>query len=243
MMGAALKPVKVLLTSEVDHKILDLIREAFKIISKKAELDKKIPVTISDFSKYQVQGERRISKYSTLDQMFEDSVKEQAEKVDLGSLFGILLSLLMNSFGNNYFDNYYLIITQKYDLKTKDSDFVIGGGMDNFGAVISLLGITGKNLPKDKIPGNISFDKFEKEMIITQVLHEFGHVFGCAKKGRKYTINELGSHDDPEYIDNCVMLQGMNVPDDWIEMTRKRLKSEHPFCDLCREELREHFFY
>ena len=66
-------------------------------------------------------------------------------------------------------------------------------------------------------------------------------MFGCAKKGRKYTINELGSHDDPEYIDNCVMLQGMNVPDDWIEMTRKRLKSEHPFCDLCKEELREHF--
>lgn len=240
-MGKVLKPVKVLLTSEIDHKLLEVIREIFKIISKEAELDKNIPAEISDFSNYQVPGERKISKYSTLDQIFEDCIKEQPEKVDLGSLFGIFLTLLINSHGDDYFDNYYLIITQKYDLRTEESNFVIGGGKDNFGAVISLLRITGENLQKNKIPEDISFDDFEKEMIVTQVLHEFGHVFGCAKEGRKYTKNCLGSHDDPKYIDNCVMLQGMTVPDDWIKMTRKRLKSEHPFCDLCREELIEYF--
>jgi hypothetical protein len=147
----------------------------------------------------------------------------------------------MKSLGCDYLDNYYLVITKKYDLKPGGSNFVIGEAMDNFGAVISLLRMTGKNLPKYKIPKDISFDDFEKEMIITQVLHEFGHVLGCAKEGRKYTINRLGSHDDPKYIDSCVMLQGMNVPEDWIKMTRKRLKSEHPFCDLCREELKTHF--
>lgn len=240
-MGAVLKSIKIFLTSEVDHKILEVIRETFKIISREAELNKKIPVEISDFSSYQIPGKRRISKYSTLDQIFEDCIKKQAGKVDSGSLFGFFLNLLMNSHGSDYFDYYYLIITKKYDLKSKDSDFVIGSSVNNLGSVVSLLRITGKNLPISSIPKDMSFIEFEKEMIVTQVLHEFGHVFGCAKDGRKYTINLLGSHDDPEYIDNCVMLQGMIVPDNWIEMTIKRLKSEHPFCDLCREELREHF--
>ena len=241
MTKANLKPVKVLLTSEIDNEILEVISEAFKIISREAELDKKIPVEISDFSNYRVPGKRKISKYSTQDQIFEDCIKKQSEKVDLGCLLGIFLNLLMNSHGNDYFDSYYLIATQKYDLKTDNSNFVIGGAWDNIGAVISLLRITGENLPKNNIPKKISFDDFEKEMIITETLHEFGHVFGCAKEGRKYTINKLGSHDDPEFINDCVMLQGMTVPDDWIRMTKKRLKSEHAFCELCREELKDHF--
>jgi len=231
------KAVKALFTSEIDHKILDVVREAFNIISKEAELDKAIPMEIYDFSNFKV----KVNKRSTLDQMFEDCIIEKPKKVDLGKLVGIFLNLLMNSHGNDYFDSYYLIATQKYDLKTDNSNFVIGGAWDNIGAVISLLRITGENLPKNNIPKKISFDDFEKEMIITETLHEFGHVFGCAKEGRKYTINKLGSHDDPEFINDCVMLQGMTVPDDWIRMTKKRLKSEHAFCELCREELKDHF--
>lgn len=241
MMGVILKPVKVFLTSEINNQILEVIKEAFKIISEEAELDKKIPVGISDFSNYQVQGERRISKYSTLDQIFEDCIKKQAGKVDSGSLFGLFLNLLMNSHGNDYFDNYYLILNKKYDLKTKDSNFVIGTSWDNFGTVISLLRITGSNLPKNAIPEFMTFAEFEKEMIVTAILHEFGHVLGCAREGREYTEDNMGSHDDPEFIDNCVMLQGLKVPDDWVKMTKKRLKSEHAFCDLCRKELKGYF--
>ena len=42
MMGAALKPVKVLLTSDVDKKILDVVRESFNTISREAELDRSV---------------------------------------------------------------------------------------------------------------------------------------------------------------------------------------------------------
>ena len=147
----------------------------------------------------------------------------------------------MNSHGSDYYDYYYLIITKKYDLKSNDSDFLIGSSVNNFGSVVSLLRITGENLPISSVPKDMSFIEFEKEMIVTAILHEFGHVFGCAREGREYTEDNMGSHDDPEFIDNCVMLQGLKVPDDWVKMTKKRLKSEHAFCDLCRKELKGYF--
>ena len=241
MTKKSFKPVKLFFTSEGYKEIFDSIRQAFDIISKEAELDRRIHVEMSDISNYQVSGKLKISNYSHMDQMFEDCTIKPRGKVDSSKLFGVFLNLLINSVGNDYLDNYYLVITQKYDLKTEDTNFIIGGGWPGFGAIISILRITGKSLPKEKIPKNISIHNFDKEMVITEILHEFGHVFGCAREGRKYTTDSLGSHDDPKFIDNCVMIQGLRVPDDWIEMTKKRLRSKYAFCELCREELKEYF--
>lgn len=234
--------VKVLLTSEINPRTFDTVIKAFNILSREAELKIKIPVELANLQDYKMRDEEHSGKYISIEQIFcHPYIRSQSNKVDLDKIPGILNELLVQFFGDSHYKNNYLIITQKFDLKSEGTDYVIGGAWEGFGAIISLLRTTRNYLPKASLCENMSFSDFEKEMLITQILHEFGHVYGCAKEGRKFTVNNIGSHDDPMFVENCMMLQGLNVPDDWIRMTKKRLSSMNPYCNLCRHELKKHF--
>ncbi len=234
--------MKVLLTLEVSNEIEETVLRAFEIISREAGLKRNIHVKIDDFPNYQLPHDN-LNKYNSLEEIFNDpDVLDVTNKININQFIGKFSYVARIAYGGDCNKSYYLFITQNYDLKIKDTNYVIGSSMNSCGAIISLLRITGDNLPRESIQTNMSFNQFENEMIITAILHEFGHVFGCAKKGRIHTIDDiLGSHDNPDFIDTCVMLQGEKVPDDWIIITKKRLNRRYAYCSLCRDELKEYF--
>jgi predicted Zn-dependent protease len=137
---------------------------------------------------------------------------------------------ILNILGNEIIvlplkDIYYKILILKTDMYSDETNFVIGLAQEGIGSVISI----NRFLKLDY--------QTQIECIKTETIHELGHVFGLIPDSRTIMVEEsLGKHCK----NHCTMRQGLNVPTDWIEISKDRL-NYGTFCDICREDLRMFF--
>lgn len=142
-----------------------------------------------------------------------------------GQLNGeLLLSLLSGGPWRQEVRHYDIFVTDK-DLYDGTSRFCVGLAACGSGAVISPYRFS-------------SLDPIlQQECLVTEAMHEIGHVFGLVPDERRdNAIHSLGSH----CTNQCVMQQGLHVPDDWIAMTRNRFMG-HELCDVCSADLVQFF--
>jgi len=135
--------------------------------------------------------------------------------------------IILNKFGFHPWHevNHYDVLITKTDLyKDQTTRFIIGIAQKNVGTVISTHRF--RSLDSNK----------KRECLITETMHELGHVFGLPSNESPYTTDSLGSH----CTNICIMRQGLNVPNDWVDMSRDRQK-QGAFCERCRQDLKNFF--
>lgn len=149
-------------------------------------------------------------------------VKERSRHGQLHG--GKLLSLLYSEPWQEMSPHYDIAITSS-DLYDDDCDFCIGLAVTGFGAVVSTARFRGLG----------SYEAYD--CIVTETMHEVGHVFGLVPETRTENVNEsLGLH----CTNRCIMRQGLVVPNDWQTITADRLLG-HEFCPECQNDIRQHF--
>jgi predicted Zn-dependent protease len=121
-----------------------------------------------------------------------------------------------------------------YDLMVVKDDLWSGEGNNNFviGCAIKGVGTVISTARFQDLPTNQ-----RRECIVTEVLHEMGHVFGLVPEDRTTNVEySLGKH----CTNRCTMRQGLRVPSDWIEFTEDR-RRHGVFCSQCQTDLRRFF--
>jgi predicted Zn-dependent protease len=138
---------------------------------------------------------------------------------------GHLLKLLYNEPWQKARPHYDIVVTHS-DLYDDDCRFCIGLAVHGLGTVIS----TNRFLKLDA--------RAQRECIITETMHEVGHVFGLIPEDRTDNVEmSLGLH----CTNKCIMRQGLSVPHDWIKITDDRLAG-HEFCNACLRDLHRYFY-
>jgi len=137
---------------------------------------------------------------------------------------GHLLKLLYNEPWQEARPHYDIVVTHS-DIYDDDCNFCIGLAVHGLGTVIS----TNRFLRLDA--------RAQRECIITETMHEVGHVFGLVPGDRTDNVeSSLGLH----CTNRCIMRQGLSVPHDWLKITEDRLAG-HKFCSACQRDLRRFF--
>ena len=118
------------------------------------------------------------------------------------------------------------VVILKSDIYDDGCNFVIGEAVADGFCIVSVNRLSGLD------------EASQKECIITETIHELGHVFGLPNDNRgDGTIEQsLGGH----CTNVCTMRQGLVVPRDWLRMTQDRLR-HGTFCQICLAELRQFF--
>ncbi|MDQ3018445.1 MAG: hypothetical protein M3Q64_01075 [bacterium] len=75
------------------------------------------------------------------------------------------------------------------------------------------------------------------DLIQTLTMHELGHLFGAIRATRERDVVEAGGLHCTQ--SDCIMKQGVSVPDDWIALTNLRKEYHYEFCRLCFAGLQE----
>lgn len=122
---------------------------------------------------------------------------------------------------------HYDVVVLRSDMYSGDekTSFVIGLASEGVGTIISVNRFQHLN------------QLLQTECVTTEVMHELGHVFGIIPKNRSHSVSmSLGKH----CTEICVMRQGLQVPNDWIRMTKDRLRYG-PYCRFCHEGLQGSF--
>lgn len=137
---------------------------------------------------------------------------------------GHLMQLLYNEPWQELAPHYDIVVTHS-DLYDDGCNFCIGLAIRGLGTVISTNRFMGLDA------------RAARECIITETMHEVGHVFGLVPEDRTDNVEmSLGLH----CTNRCIMRQGLSVPHDWVTITNDRLAG-HEFCSTCRRDLRRFF--
>lgn len=137
---------------------------------------------------------------------------------------GYLLELLYNEPWQKATPHYDIVVTHR-DMYDDDCRFCIGLAVHGLGTVISTNRFLGLDVDS------------QRECIITETMHEVGHVFGLIPSSRRDNVEmSLGLH----CTNRCIMRQGLTVPRDWLRITDDRLAG-HEFCPTCRRDLARFF--
>ncbi|MBI4226338.1 hypothetical protein HY612_04460 [Candidatus Roizmanbacteria bacterium] len=124
-----------------------------------------------------------------------------------------------------------IVFTNK-DLYSQNTNFVVGAALPDLGTVISLT----------RIWNGVRDQKLRDEVIRTEIAHEIGHVYNLpsTRRGTDKLEQSLGNHCRSE---GCCMKQGLNVPGDFINITRNRLNflNDQFYCGECKRDLAAKF--
>ena len=121
-------------------------------------------------------------------------------------------------------DHYDVLIVHE-DMHSQGTNFVIGLAQAGIGTVISTHRFKGLD------------DRLKRECVKTETMHEVGHVFGLIPDNRTENVDySLGKH----CANKCVIRQGLRLPDDWINMTKDRLRYG-ALCQPCQRYLKAYF--
>ncbi len=151
---------------------------------------------------------------------------DRAEQLNADTLLNLLAMEPWRNPDEGGQRHYDVVVLQSDLYSGSDNNrFIIGGAYPDLGAAISVNRFQG-------LEPSLQFD-----CIVTETIHEMGHVFGLIPPGRQRNVEEsLGKH----CTNVCSMRQGVNVPMDWIRFTRDRLQ-QGPFCTDCEQDLRGFF--
>jgi predicted Zn-dependent protease len=137
---------------------------------------------------------------------------------------GFLLNLLCQEPWQKTRPHYDIVVLHR-DIYSHDCNFAIGLAIQGVATVISTYRFR-KLDPRTKY-----------ECIVTETMHEVGHVFGLIPDDRAEKVEEsLGRH----CTNTCIMRQGLLVPQDWVKITQDRFAG-HNFCKICLRDLRKWF--
>lgn len=126
-----------------------------------------------------------------------------------------------NTGGRDHYD----IFAVHDDMYSGNTNFVIGLAQPGIGTTISTYRFR-------ELDGRTKY-----ECIKTETMHELGHVFGLLPEERTYNVEDsLGKH----CTNTCIMRQGLELPNDWINITNDRLRYD-ALCQTCTTDLREYF--
>lgn len=122
--------------------------------------------------------------------------------------------------------DYYQVYLVQADLSNgrPEDEFVLGWSFPLTGSVISPHRLRTLNRQQ------------RRECFKTVSMHELGHVFDLPLKTRDDLVHSVGAHCP----NICIMRQGLNVPDDWLQITADRL-AHGPLCEQCLADLRKFF--
>ena len=138
---------------------------------------------------------------------------------------GHLLKLLNNEPWQKAKPHYDIVVTHS-DIYDGDCNFCIGLAVHGLGTVIST----------NRFRSGLD-ERSQYECIVTETMHEVGHVFGLVPGDRTDNVEmSLGLH----CTNKCIMRQGLKVPHDWVKITNDRLAG-HEFCSACQRDLRRFF--
>jgi len=197
------------------------VKDGIKTIFKLAVVEKKIKILDYD----ELRGRNYISPDGSLEEyrsvnwyLQQGRLKSRnSTQLNAHTIYGLCCEEITLS----GYKHYYVLIL-KSDIYKENTNFVIGAGGRGICAIISTYRF--KNLESDQ----------KYEVIKTETMHEIGHVFDIPNDNRTTNVEEnLGLHCTNE----CVMRQGLHVPDDWIKMTNDRIKICKPLCDECISDL------
>jgi predicted Zn-dependent protease len=164
----------------------------------------------------------KIIEDSKIELYLNKGVKEGREGQINADVLADLLNYELGKLSSS--ETYYKILILNRDIFLNGTNFVIGAVQGSVG-VISIFRFLTLN-PSD-----------QQECIKTEIIHELGHIFGLIPESRKTMVeNSLGLHCNK----CCTMRQGLNVPKDWIKISKDRLQYG-PFCDICLKDLQSFF--
>lgn len=224
-MTSPIGPIYLINENGIDPVDNKAVIEGIETILKIAGVENKIKIL--DYS--ELIGKKYISpdgsskEYKSLDYYLQQGkiVSRKATKLNATKI----INLCAYEIAISGYKHYYVLIL-KSDIYLENTDFVIGAGKKGHCAIISTYRF--KDLD----------DNRKYEVIKAEAMHEIGYVFGIPNNNRKTNVeNNIGLHCTNE----CVMRQGLCIPDDWIEMTNNRLKSRKPLCDECIDDLKTYF--
>ena len=128
---------------------------------------------------------------------------------------------------------HYTVFVVDSDLWLRACQFIIGLSREAEGAVLSAVRFR-----------DVRDKGMKYECLKTEALHELGHTFGAAA-GRKgvdaLTATYCGELCDEHCANECVMRQGIRIPDAWIKISKDRLRSGEAFCNECIHDLIKYF--
>jgi predicted Zn-dependent protease len=166
-------------------------------------------------------GDGYLTEWNSVD-WYIAYTKEQSRE---GQLHGGTLLRLLYSEPWQEADPHYDIVVTSRDLYDDDCHFCIGLAIRGFGTIISTNRFRGLSMQ----------DAYN--CIVTETMHEVGHVFGLVAETRKSNVERsLGLH----CTNRCIMRQGLRVPYDWQAITADRLEG-HEFCGECAHDLKRYF--
>ncbi|MFA6397638.1 MAG: hypothetical protein WDK96_02210 [Candidatus Paceibacterota bacterium] len=216
------RPVYIMFDKEVEPLYTKAVLQGINTILRFANVEGRLPA--HNFGVWRNNNWRQgvnLTEWNSID-WYIQRVERQSRQ---GQLDGDkLLLLLMTEPWQKNNRHYDVLVTNK-DLYTEGCNFCIGLAIHEFGTIISTNRFQNLN-------PNQAY-----ECIVTETIHEMGHVFGLIPHTRKKNVeNSLGLH----CTNKCVMRQGMKVPHDWLNITIDRLNG-HNFCDECLNDLKNYF--
>lgn len=173
------------------------------------------------FSNKAVDANKKLNPYESIQWLLNDSYNSNRGQIDAGRL---LRRLYDDPYQKSH--PHWEVIFTAHDLYCYNTSFVIGAAQPDIGTIISLSRFMG-----------IQESALRHEIIKTEIFHEVGHVFGLPTKRRGVHNLEqsLGLHCK---TDSCSMKQGLYVPTDWIDITKKRVsRGGNPYCSDCLNDL------
>lgn len=219
-MAEKIRPIYLMIQNGVDLIDKKAVKDGIKTIFKLAGVEKKI--RILDYGELSgtnyVSPNGLLKEYRSVDWYLQqgkiaskNSTKLNATKISNLCAYEIAIS---------GYKHYYVLIL-KSDIYLETTDFVIGVGKKGCCAIISTYSFS-------------NLDDLKYEVIKTETMHEIGHVFNIPNDNRTTNVEEnLGWH----CTNQCVMRQGLCVPNDWIKMTNDRIESGKPLCEECINDL------
>jgi predicted Zn-dependent protease len=162
----------------------------------------------------------RLSEWNSVDWYIGVSREQSRDQLNGGTLLRLLYTEPWQEA-----DPHYDIVVTSHDLYDDGCDFCVGLAVHGFGAVISTHRFRGLS------------QKDAYNCIVTETMHEVGHVFGLVPETRTMNVEySLGMH----CTNRCIMRQGLRVPSDWQAITADRLRG-YEFCSECSRDLQRYF--
>ncbi|MFH1182070.1 MAG: hypothetical protein V1702_03880 [Candidatus Woesearchaeota archaeon] len=187
-------------------------------------------VDIADFGVWRNNGFRNrdgsLKQYQSVDWYVERGRDTSRNTTQLNaSTMQNLLMLEPWRYAQQGGKDHYDILVVHDDMYSGDTNFVIGLAQPGIGTTISTNRFGSLN------------NELKYECIKTETMHELGHVFGLIPDERTENVeHRLGKH----CTNRCTMRQGLTLPNDWINITKDRLKYG-ALCPTCETDLKEYF--
>lgn len=225
-----IKPVFVIRGENVEQYQWQAVLEGVEQLLKLAQMAKVMPIV--EFSAWAAHKDEDTELLIGFDGVLECIGRSQQTNPRRDQVNGVaIVECLEDKVWRESIPHYDVLVLER-DMYSgePDNSFIIGVATSGIGAVISVYRY-------------LQLERGEQyECIVTETMHEVGHVLGLVPDYRDYDYRDYNVEDvlGKHCTNICVMRQGLRVPADTKRKTRDRLKYG-ALCTDCQRNLREFF--